>query len=128
MPRVKSKSRKPGARKNPEVGGIGNGFRKRKGFYEENFGGKDENREIHHIKPVSEGGGNQKWNLSYLFSWIHTLYHHLLLRNEIDYVKFPSGKPSMQKQIDLVSDACIKKEQEKLFAEQVKLELKSRGA
>lgn len=100
---------------------------KKSGKVYKELGGKEKGREIHHnIVAVSEGGTNETWNLSYLFSWIHTMYHHLRSRNEIDRVVFKGKKPNLQRQCDDIADGCIRKTQQNLFIEDVRNDLKAR--
>lgn len=100
---------------------------KKSGVVYDWLGGKDKDRQIHHnVLGVAEGGTNEKWNLSYLFSWIHTMYHHLRQRGETDKIVFRGKKPSLQTQIDDVADGCIKKTEQNLFMQDVENDLRSR--
>jgi len=101
-------------------------LKKRKDFYEQ-FGGKDSNREIHHKVMIQNGGKNDDENLVFLTIFWHRFFHKLFDRGEIDNVNWRGKKPSTEKQIDDISDALIQNTQRRLFIEDVKNELKSRG-
>ena len=99
-------------------------IKRRKGFYT-TFGGKDKRKQIHHKRMLSRGGNNSRRNLVYLFSWLHTLYHHLLSRGEIDQVRFRGQNPSLEKQCDDLADGCIAKIRQNMYIEDVRKHFKS---
>jgi len=100
---------------------------KKTGNVYQDLGGKDDRKEIHHNRiPVAEGGPNEKWNLCYLFEPIHTMYHHLRQRNEIDKIVFRGTNPSLQKQCDDIADGCIQKVKKDLFMQDVRNDMMSR--
>ena len=81
--------------------------KKRKGAYNQ-FGGKKDGYDIHHIIPLNDGGTNENKNLTYLKRWVHKLTHRMLRAGETDNVEF-SKSPSEQQAISELGQGCLDK-------------------
>ena len=90
------------------------------------FGGKDEERDIHHKRGLAESGDNDISNLVSLKRPHHHLFHRLKKAGETDDIMFRGKKPSDEKVIDDLGEGCLKKHLQKTFIEDVINEMKSR--